>query len=450
MATDTIFALASGSARAAIAVMRLSGPAAGPAVAALCGGTLPAPRHASLRRLRDPSGAVLDQALVLWFPGPGTYTGEDSAELHLHGGRAVIDGVADALTEAGLRPAEPGEFTRRAFLNGRMDLVEAEAVHDLIAAETSAQRRQALRQLEGALGALYQDWADRLRGILAYQEALIDFPDEDLPPEVEEQLLATLRVVRAEIRTHLDDAGRGEKLREGLFFAITGAPNVGKSTLINALAEREVAIVSATPGTTRDALETRVVLGGVPVTLVDTAGLRETTDSIEAEGVRRALARARDADLVMTVVEAGTPHPEPGNTCLDAAGRDTSSLDLAAAGAGDCMLIVNKADLGLPGPEGALRISARTGMGMGALRNRLAQAARRMTESSGAPPLTRARHRAALLAAADHLDAAERAELPELRGEDLRLAMRALGRITGHVGVEDILDTVFSRFCIGK
>jgi tRNA modification GTPase len=450
MATDTIFALASGSARAAIAVMRLSGPAAGPAVAALCGGTLPAPRHASLRRLRDPSGAVLDQALVLWFPGPGTYTGEDSAELHLHGGRAVIDGVADALTEAGLRPAEPGEFTRRAFLNGRMDLVEAEAVHDLIAAETSAQRRQALRQLEGALGALYQDWADRLRGILAYQEALIDFPDEDLPPEVEEQLLATLRVVRAEIRTHLDDAGRGEKLREGLFFAITGAPNVGKSTLINALAEREVAIVSATPGTTRDALETRVVLGGVPVTLVDTAGLRETTDSIEAEGVRRALARARDADLVMTVVEAGTPHPEPGNTCLDAAGRDTSSLDLAAAGAGDCMLIVNKADLGLPGPEGALRISARTGMGMGALRDRLAQAARRMTESSGAPPLTRARHRAALLAAADHLDAAERAELPELRGEDLRLAMRALGRITGHVGVEDILDTVFSRFCIGK
>ena len=219
----------------------------------------------------------------------------------------MIDGVAAALTEAGLRPAEPGEFTRRAFLNGRMDLVEAEAVHDLIAAETEAQRRQALRQLEGALGALYQDWADRLRGILAYQEALIDFPDEDLPPEVEAQLVATLRAVRAEIGAHLDDAGRGEKLREGLFFAITGAPNVGKSTLINALAEREVAIVSAIPGTTRDALETRVVLGGVPVTLVDTAGLRETTDSIEAEGVRRALARAGEADLVLRVVEAGSP-----------------------------------------------------------------------------------------------------------------------------------------------
>jgi tRNA modification GTPase len=426
--TDTIFALASGSARAAIAVMRLSGPASGPAVAALCGGSVPAPRHASLRRLRGPSGAVLDHALLLWLPGPGTYTGEDCAELHLHGGRAVIDGVADALTGAGLRPAEPGEFTRRAFLNGRMDLVEAEAVHDLVAAETEAQRRQALRQLEGALGALYQDWADRLRAILAYQEALIDFPDEDLPPEVEEQLLATLRTVRAEIRTHLNDAGRGEKLREGLFFAITGAPNVGKSTLINALAERDVAIVSPIPGTTRDVLETRVVLGGVPVTLVDTAGLRETTDSVEAEGVRRALARARNADLAMTVIEAGSAPPnDPGH-----------------------LLIANKADLGGTGPKGALLISAKTGAGMDQLRARLAQAAQETTESNGPPPLTRARHRAALLAAAEHLDDAEQAGLPELRGEDLRLAMRSLGRITGHVGVEDILDTVFSRFCIGK
>jgi tRNA modification GTPase len=426
--TDTIFALASGSARAAIAVMRLSGPDAASAVAALCGGTLPEPRHASLRRLRDPSGTLLDHALVLWFPGPNTYTGEDCAELHLHGGRAVIDGAADALIQSGLRPAEPGEFTRRAFLNGRMDLVEAEAVHDLIAAETEAQRRQALRQLEGELGALYQDWAERLRGILACQEALIDFPDEDLPPEVEVQLLATLRTVRAEIATHLNDASRGEKLREGLFFAITGAPNVGKSTLINALAERDVAIVSHIPGTTRDALETRVVLGGVPVTLVDTAGLRETTDSIEAEGVRRALARAREADLAMTVIEAGSPPPDNPNH----------------------LLIANKADLGLPGPDGALRISAKTGLGMDELRARLADIARRMTCSNGPPPLTQARHRAALLAAASHLEAAEQAELPELRGEDLRLAMRALGRITGHVGVEDILDTVFSRFCIGK
>jgi tRNA modification GTPase len=425
--TDTIFALASGSVRAAIAIIRISGPAAGTALAALSGGALPAPRHASLRRLRDPAGAPLDHALVLWFPGPATYTGEDCAELHLHGGRAVINGVADALTSAGLRPADPGEFTRRAFLNGRMDLVEAEAVHDLIAAETEAQRRQALRQLDGELGALYQDWADRLRGILAYQEALIDFPDEDLPPEVEHQLLATLRAVRAEIATHLNDAGRGEKLREGLHFAITGAPNVGKSTLLNALAQRDVAIVSHIPGTTRDALETRVVLGGVPVTLVDTAGLRDTVDSIEAEGVRRALARAADADLVMIVIEAGSPAP------------DTPHL-----------VIANKADLGRSGPDGALRISAKTDFGMTELRARLAAIAQQMTESNGPPPLTRARHRAALLAAADHLAAAEIVDLPELRGEDLRLAMRALGRITGHVGVEDILDTVFSHFCIGK
>jgi tRNA modification GTPase len=433
MSFDTIFALASGSARAAIAVLRLSGPASGPAVAALCGGALPAPRQASLRRLRDRSGGLLDHAVVLWFPGPGSYSGEDCAELHLHGGRAVIDGVAGALTEAGLRPAEAGEFTRRAFLNGRMDLVEAEAVGDLVAAETEAQRRQALRQLEGALGALYQDWAERLRGILAYQEALIDFPDEDLPPEVEQQLLTTLSAVGGAIRDHLNDAGRGEKLREGLFFAITGAPNVGKSTLINALAEREVAIVSDIPGTTRDALETRVVLGGVPVTLVDTAGLREASDSIEAEGVRRAIARAEDADLVMTVVEAGS-----------------APCGVPPVAVASRLMIVNKADLGLPGPDGAVRISAKTGLGMAELRARLAGAARAMTESTGPPPLTRARHRAALLEAAEHLDAAERAELAELRGEDLRLAMRALGRITGHVGVEDILDTVFSRFCIGK
>ena len=455
MFTDTIFALASGSARAAIAVMRLSGPASGTAVAALCGGGLPAPRRAALRRLRDASGAMLDRALVLWLPGPGTYTGEDCAELHLHGGRAVIDGVADALTEGGLRPAEPGEFTRRAFLNGRMDLVAAEAVYDLIAAETSAQRRQALRQLEGALGALYQDWADRLRGILAYQEALIDFPDEDLPPEVEEQLVATLGAVRAEVRAHLDDAGRGEKLREGLFFAISGAPNVGKSTLINALAERDVAIVSEIPGTTRDVLETRVVLGGVPVTLVDTAGLREAVDAIEAEGVRRAIARAGDADLVIKLVEVGSEPALPRHGDRSRCVAGTGAPNEEPTGGPQTMqppvlLVANKADLGLMGPDKALRISAKTGMGMDELRGRLAGAARQMTESNGPPPLTRARHRAALLEAHALLEAAERADLPELRGEDLRLAMRALGRITGHVGVEDILDTVFSKFCIGK
>ena len=321
MHADTIFAIASGAGRAAIAVMRISGPDSAALLRALAGG-VPVARRASLRHLRDAAGQVLDQALVLWLPAPASYTGEDSAELHLHGGRAVIEGVADALVALGARPAEPGEFTRRAFLNGRMDLIEAEAIGDLVEAETSAQRAQALRQLEGALGGVYRDWAERLRVLLAQQEALIDFPDEDLPVETEALALAALAALTREIGAHLDDGRRGERLREGLVFAITGPPNVGKSSLVNALAERDVAIVSATPGTTRDALEARVVLAGVPVTLVDTAGLRETADAIEAEGVRRALARAAAADLVIVVGEAGTDNEgaaEPVMAGLDPA-----------------------------------------------------------------------------------------------------------------------------------
>ena len=266
-----------------------------------------APRSAGCATPRAPNST---RAWWCGCPGPGTTPARISAELYLHGGRAVLVGVADALVALGARPAEPGEFTRRAFLNGRMDLTEAEAVHDLIAAETEAQRRQALRQLDGALGTLYRGWAERLRLLLAQQEALIDFPDEDLPPEVEVQVLGELEALRGEVAAHLDDRRRGERLREGLVFAVTGRPNVGKSSLMNALAERDVAIVSAIPGTTRDALEARVVLGGVPVTLVDTAGLRDTADEIEAEGVRRARARAAEADLVILVEVAATGERE--------------------------------------------------------------------------------------------------------------------------------------------
>jgi len=423
----TVFALASGAGRAAIAVLRISGPDSARLVTALCG-SLPSPRRAVVRALRDSNGELLDRAMILWLPGPGSYTGEDSAELHLHAGRAVVDAVAAALGSLGARPAEPGEFTRRAFLNGKLDLVSAEAVHDLVAAETDAQRRQALRQLDGALGDLYGDWSDRLRRALAHQEALIDFPDEDLPAEVEADLMTSVRSLRAEIAAHLDDRRRGERLREGLFFAITGAPNVGKSSLINALAERDVAIVSATPGTTRDAIETRIVLGGVPVTLIDTAGLRDTTDPIEAEGVRRALNRAASADLVITVIEAGTPF-EP-----------------AAAG----LVVANKSDLVPEQNPGVLWISALTGAGLPELRARLAAEATVLTESGGPPPLTRARHRIALQEASRALEDAEGAREPELRGEAMRLALRALGSITGHVGVEDILDSIFRQFCIGK
>jgi tRNA modification GTPase len=388
---------------------------------------------AALRALRGADGEVLDRALVLWLPGPGSYTGEDSAELHLHAGRAVVAGVADALVALGARPAEPGEFTRRAFLNGRMDLVEAEAVADLVEAETAAQRRQALRQMEGRLGAVYRDWAARLTMALAREEALIDFPDEDLPPETEAAARKALVALCDEMRAHLDDGRRGERLREGLVFAVTGPPNVGKSTLINALAEREVAIVSAAPGTTRDVLEARVELGGAPVTLLDTAGLRETVDAVEAEGVRRARARAAAADLVIGVRDASAA----------AGGWDEPA-------GGRVLRVVNKVDLGVAVPDGCIGVSALTGAGMGALREALADEARALTQAEGPPALTRARHRAALLEAVARLESAMEAGLPELRSEDVRLALRALGRITGTVGVEDILDSVFRQFCIGK
>jgi tRNA modification GTPase len=455
MNADTIFAVASGAGQAPIAVMRMSGPGSRRVLAALCG-RVPAPRRASFRRLRDAEGSEVDQGMVVWLPGPGSYTGEDSAELYLHGGRAVLAGVADVLVALGARPAEAGEFTRRAFLNGRMDLTAAEAVHDLIGAETEAQRRQALRQLDGALGTLYGGWAERLRLLLAQQEALIDFPDEDLPPEVEDQIVAELDTLGREIAAHLDDNRRGERLREGLVFAITGRPNVGKSSLINALAERDVAIVSATPGTTRDALETRVVFGGVPVTLVDTAGLRDAADEIEAEGVRRARARAAAADLVIVVVEAGisgdSPPPLAGGGWGEGVGAVLKPPPPAPhpQGEGEVLLVANKIDRGDAVPAGATAVSALTGSGLPALRTRLDAAARSLTEGAGPPPLTQARHRAALQEAAARLAGARCADLPELRAEDLRLALRALGRITGSVGVEDILDTLFARFCIGK
>lgn len=427
MNTDTIFALASGAGRAAIAVMRLSGPQSGAVVRALCG-SLPPPRQAALRVVRDGDGEVLDRALVIWFAGPANYTGEDSAELHLHAGAAVIDGVAAALVAAGARPAEPGEFSERAFLNGRIDLLEAEAIADLIAAETAEQRRQALRQMEGALGAIYRGWSERLLVQLARQEAMIDFPDEDIPDSVERAIMAELEGLAEEMRCHLDDGSRGERLRDGLVFAIVGPPNVGKSTLMNVLAGREVAIVSALPGTTRDAIEARVVLGGVPVTLVDTAGLRDAEDAIEAEGIRRARARAREADLVIRVGEGG-------------GGEATETPGLHVLSKGD--VIEHDCSSGLV-------VSARTGEGIEALRGALAAAARRLANAAGPPSLTRARHRAAVGAALEYIDRSVHAGVPELRGEDLRMAMQQLGRLTGAVSVEDVLESVFRQFCIGK
>ena len=423
----TIFARATGAGRAAIAVIRISGSRSGPILDRLCGHR-PEPRRATLRTLRaEPAGELLDRALVLWFPAPASYTGEDCAELHLHAGPAVVEAVSVALVASGARPAEPGEFTRRAFLNNRLDLLEAEGIADLIEAETEAQRRQALRQADGALSRLYAGWAGRLRGMLAHQEALIDFPDEDLPPEIELALVRELDALQHEMAAHLAEGDRGTRVRSGLFIAIVGPPNVGKSSLLNRLAGREAAIVSDRPGTTRDAIEVRLVLGDVPVTLVDTAGLRDAEDALEAEGIRRARRQAEQADLVVRVAAGG----------------------LVPDGLPVGMQVWNKVDLAAA-PPGWLGVSARTGDGIALLEDRLAEAVRGLTASTSGPPLTRARHRAGIAEATGHLQAARHLELAELRGEALRLAMQALGRLTGAVGVEDLLDTVFNQFCIGK
>jgi tRNA modification GTPase len=431
----TIFAPMTSIGKSAITALRISGPLTRSVLEAVCGGC-PPPRRASLRRLRDGQGDTLDEAVVIWLPGPSTYTGEDVAELHLHGGRAVLDGVADALLTLRLRPAEPGEFSRRAFLNGRMDLVQAEAVSDLVAAETAGQRRQALRQMDGRLGQLYNAWADRLTRVLAHQEALIDFPDEDLPPAVATALIDEVAAIATAVDAHLADDRRGEKMREGLVFVVQGPPNVGKSTLVNALAGRDVAIVSPFAGTTRDVLEVPLVMGDVPIMLIDTAGLRETSDPVEAEGVRRARARAAQADLLLQLIGADEPE------AMEDPARD--------ANAAPRLVVATKGDLG-PLPRGAdLVVSAQTGQGMRALMERLAAIAMAATVQNGPPPLTRQRHRSLLNETRDQLRAAGLEREPELRAEALRLALIALGGITGKVDVEALLNRVFSEFCIGK
>ncbi len=387
---------------------------------------------AGLRRLTH-AGVVLDEALVLWFPGPASYTGEDSVELQLHGGPAVVAALADALVALGARPAEPGEFTRRAFLHGKLDLTAAEGIADLIDAETEAQRRQALRQAAGGLAARHKAWADRLARLLARQEAFIEFEDEDLPAGLDDAVGRDAAVLREELAAEIAGAARGEALREGLRIAILGAPNAGKSSLLNALAGRDAAIVSPLAGTTRDVVEARIVLAGVPVVLADTAGLRDTGDAIEAEGVRRARAEGGAAEVVLAVFAA------------DAA-PDRETLALLEAGA---LAVVNKADLALPTLPG-LAVSARTGEGMLALRAALSEAVQARAGLADTAGLTRPRHRAALADAVAALDALPDTVLPELRAEALRAALRALGRLTGAVGVEAILELVFSEFCIGK
>ncbi|GBR67730.1 tRNA uridine-5-carboxymethylaminomethyl(34) synthesis GTPase MnmE [Gluconobacter kanchanaburiensis] len=423
---QVIFALATGPSRAAIAIMRASGPGCDTILKTLCNGRLPEPRRISLRTLRH-NGEVLDHAVALWLPGPNSYTGEDGFELHLHAGPAIIARVADALTDLGARPAEPGEFTRRAVQKGRLDLLQAEAIADLVDAETESQRKQALRQADGALSRLYDDWAQRLRLVLAHQEALIDFPDEDLPQDVEDGLVEELSKLQTEMSAHLQD-NRGELMRQGLTVVIAGSPNVGKSSLLNTLSGTDSAIVTHRAGTTRDAIAIDWTLDGVRLRLIDTAGLRETEDEIEAEGIRRALFHVKQADVLLHLI-----------------GPD-ESLDTLS---GQEISIRTKIDIA-PAPPGMLGISTQSGEGLDALRQVLSERVSELMAGSAAPPLTRARHRAGIQEAATHLDRAQTATWPELRGEELRLSMLALGRLTGRVDVESLLDAIFGQFCIGK
>ena len=446
--TDTIYAPATAPGRAAIAVVRLTGPRAGEALDALAR-RRPPPRLASRRRLRGGEGEVLDDALVLWMPGPASYTGEDSVELHLHGGPAVVSGVLEALAAMGLRLAEPGEFTRRAFESGRLDLAQAEGVADLVEAETEAQRWQALAQLGGALGRARDAWRADLVEALALFEAAVDFPDEDLPADVARRARPALERLTRALAEAVDGVRRGEQVREGYALALVGAPNAGKSTLLNALSRREAAIVTATPGTTRDVIEVSLRLGGYKVILADTAGLRETVDLIEAEGVRRARRRAAEADLRLWVVdgsggaEAASPPPDvlrPGDLCL------VAKADLPAGDA-TARALAESAALGLE-PH---RVSAHRAADVEGLEAVLTRRVLSALGGAEPPAATRLRHAGLLSEALVRLESAMAlAEDPELAAEDVRLAARALDRVTGRIGPEDVLDRIFSTFCIGK
>lgn len=424
---DTIFALASGRPPAGVAVIRLSGPASLDTLRRLTG-VLPQPRVATLAVLRDPSdGGMLDRALVLAFPAPMSFTGEDVAELHVHGGAAVIAAVLRTLSAIdGLRLAEPGEFSRRAFDNGKLDLSQAEGLADLVGAVTDAQRLQALAQAGGRLRDRVEDWRLRLLGLQARVEALLDFSDEgDVTAFDPADEIADLR---HEIAVALDDGAVGERIRDGCTIAVVGTPNVGKSSLINALARRDVAIVSDQAGTTRDTIEVALDIAGVPVTLVDTAGLRETQDSIEAEGIRRARLRAERADLVLHVAESAPDLPL-GQVVINKIDRTRDEAGFR---------------------DGVIFLSAASGSGLDALESWLAQWVRAKVATGEPVLVTQQRHRVALTECLEQLGAALGENDLVLCAELLRLAARALGRITGRVGVEDMLDALFGRFCIGK
>lgn len=443
---ETIFALSSPWGVGGVAVIRVSGPQALSVLKQLTGGRDPVMRRAVPLILRDPAdGHLLDHALTIAFKGPASFTGEDVVEYHVHGGRAVVADMLRVLSACeGYRLAEAGEFTRRAFENGKLDLTRAEAIGDLIHAETEAQKAQALSQMEGHLADLYDGWRDKLIRILAHLEADLDFPDEDLPEGVSQEAIKAIGALSSAIDDHLNDNRRGERLRDGFHVVVIGAPNAGKSSLVNALAQRDVAIVSDIAGTTRDIVEVHLNIGGFPVILSDTAGLRpdqigqEGHDAIEGEGIRRALQRAEMADIRILLFDGPEEVPD----------KHTMALMNKEA-----IVAFNKCDLVKPcidGMDGALYLSTKTGLGLGQLTETIREKICALVGTSQTPSLTRERHRIALQECLNCLDRSCAAVLPELMAEDIRLAVRALGRITGRVDVEDLLDIIFRDFCIGK
>ncbi|HEY1722605.1 MAG TPA: tRNA uridine-5-carboxymethylaminomethyl(34) synthesis GTPase MnmE [Magnetospirillaceae bacterium] len=439
---STIFALASAPGKSGVAVFRISGVKAAAALEALTSEPLPDARRLVRAVVRDARGEIIDDGLVAWFPKPHSFTGEDVVELHLHGGRAVANALGDALVTQGLRPAEPGEFSRRAFIAGKLDLTRAEGIADLVDAETAAQRRQALRQMGGALATIVEGWRGRLLRAQAHIEAEIDFVEDGLPQELGVEAKGVLTRLADEMAKSLADQRRGERLRDGFQVVLLGPPNVGKSSIINKLAGRDAAIVAASAGTTRDVIEVHLDLGGFPVTIADTAGLREAEGEVEAEGIRRSRSRAEDADLRLVVFDA-TALPR-----LDPEARAMLGPNAIA--------LFNKRDVAagmLPESldgAGVLALSAKTGLGFDSLVSTIATKASDALEAGGAAVLTRARHRAAVTQAEIALRQALRAALPELVAEDVRHAADALGRITGRIDIEEMLDVIFREFCIGK
>jgi tRNA modification GTPase len=429
---DTIFASATARGKAGISVVRLSGPSAHAAVATLCG-KLPAAQRASLRKLCW-QGEQIDEGLVLLFEQGHSFTGEAMAELHLHGSVAVLAAASRALlAQPGLRLAEPGEFTRRALENGRLDLTQVEGLADLVDAETEAQRRQALRVMSGDIGKRSELWRKQLIRAAALLEATIDFVDEDVPIDVMPEVTTIVAQLLAELRVEAKGAIIAERLRDGFEVAIVGLPNTGKSTLLNALAGREAAITSEFAGTTRDVIEVRMELSGLPVTLLDTAGIRQTDDAVENIGIQRAVSRAEAADLRVFLVDDG-------------------GLPGGVFPSSDDMVVRGKVDLE-PTDASDLAVSGKTGQGITRLLTEIS--VKLEARVSGAATITRDRHRMAALNAIADLEMAEveiaaGSHRTELAAENLRGAIRSLDALLGRVDVESLLDEIFSSFCIGK